>query len=64
LSELPRLLASHGVAVLELGRGQEAAVTALASAAGLVGATRADLAGIPRALLLGQVAAFGPAHAG
>jgi len=50
---LPWLLAPGGLAVLELGQGQAAGVTALALAAGLeaVG-LRADLAGIDRALLL------------
>jgi len=50
---LPRLLARQGVAVIELGAGQEAALLALAAAAGLehVG-TRADLGGIARALML------------
>jgi release factor glutamine methyltransferase len=54
LPALPRLLAGDGVAVLELGQGQEASVAALARAAGFTAATRADLAGIPRALLLAQ----------
>ena len=52
LPELPRLLAADGVAVLELGQGQDAPVAALARAAGFAAATRADLAGIPRALCL------------
>ncbi len=55
LPDLPRLLAREGFAVLELGRGQEQAVAALALTAGLVvgGPARRDLAGIPRALVLG-----------
>lgn len=55
LPDLPRLLAPKGSAVLELGRGQEPAVAALAEAAGLVvgGPARRDLAGIPRALVIG-----------
>ncbi len=52
LPELPGKLAAGGVAVLELGEGQEAAVAALAGAAGLAAVSRADLAGIPRALVL------------
>jgi release factor glutamine methyltransferase len=52
LSDLPRLLAADGVAVLELGQGQDGTVGGLARAAGFVAATRDDLAGIPRALLL------------
>jgi len=47
-----RLLAPDGVAVLELGIGQAAAVSALAAEAGATATTRADLAGIPRALVL------------
>ena len=49
LPDLPRLLAPDGVAILELGLGQAAAVSALADGFGLVARTRADLAGIPRA---------------
>lgn len=49
---LPRLLAPGGIAILELGIGQAPAVTGLAAAAGLVAQARADLAGIPRALVL------------
>ena len=53
IADLPRLLAPHGVAVLELGQGQQVAVEALAKAAGLTPeACRADLGGIPRALVL------------
>jgi release factor glutamine methyltransferase len=45
------LLASGGRLIVELGAGQEPAVRALFTNAGLnVGAARADLAGIPRAL--------------
>lgn len=52
-SQLPRLLTSAGIAVLELGEGQGAAVEAMAEAAGLrVLGGRADLGGITRALLL------------
>ncbi len=55
LPDLPRLLAPDGVAILELGLGQAAAVSALADGFGLVARTRADLAGIPRALLLSRL---------
>lgn len=49
---LPRLLRSGGIAVLELGIGQEAAVAGLLREAGLLplGPARADLSGIARAL--------------
>jgi release factor glutamine methyltransferase len=50
---LPRLLREGGTAVLELGAGQDAAVGALAAAAGLGWRTVPDLAGIPRALVAG-----------
>ena len=53
IADLPRLLAPRGVAVLELGQGQQAAVEALARAVGLMpAACRADLGGVPRALVL------------
>ena len=54
VSDLARLLPAHGVAVLELGRGQESAVANLTRGAGLfvAGPARLDLAGIPRALTL------------
>lgn len=46
-----RLLAPGGRLIVELGAGQEPAVSTLFSSAGLtVGAARKDLAGIPRAL--------------
>jgi release factor glutamine methyltransferase len=50
---LPALLASGGLAILELGAGQASPVRALAEAAGLhhIG-VQADLAGIPRAVKL------------
>ena len=51
LADLPRLLEEEGLAVLEIGFGQECAVAALAAAAGLNAvATRRDLGGIPRAM--------------
>jgi release factor glutamine methyltransferase len=56
LPDLPRLLAPGGLAVVELGAGQDAPVAALARAAGFAPTLRADLAGIPRALLLRAVA--------
>jgi len=50
-AEAPRLLAPAGRLIVELGAGQEAAVSALFTKAGLtVIGTRKDLAGIPRAL--------------
>ncbi len=50
---LPGLLAPGGIAVLELGIGQADSVAALAGGAGLVPrAPHADLAGVPRALVL------------
>ncbi len=54
IAELPQLLSDQGVAVLELGAGQEAAVAGIARGQGLVvaGAARPDLAGIARALIL------------
>jgi release factor glutamine methyltransferase len=52
---LPGLLAPGGVAILELGQGQRAAVEGLARAAGLQPAgCRADLGGIDRALILAK----------
>ncbi|PZW44715.1 release factor glutamine methyltransferase [Humitalea rosea] len=52
-AQLPDLLVPGGVAVLELGAGQRAAVEAIATAAGLVsGEARADLGGHDRAVLL------------
>ncbi len=51
--QLPRLLRADGVAVIELGAGQAAAVAALAAAAGLVAiGVEPDLGGIGRALSL------------
>lgn len=55
LAALPELMAPDGVAVLEVGIGQADEVAALARAGGLAHrATRADLAGIPRAVVLGH----------
>ncbi len=54
LEQAPALLARGGALVLELGHGQEEAVTKLAAAAGLApeGRARRDLGGVPRALVL------------
>jgi release factor glutamine methyltransferase len=57
LADLPRLLTPAGVAILELGIGQETSVPALAAAAGFAITLRPDLAGIPRALVLRGVPA-------
>lgn len=46
------VLPPDGVAVLELGIGQDSAVAALAAHAGLAATTRPDLAGIARAMVL------------
>jgi release factor glutamine methyltransferase len=51
---LADLLSPSGAAVLEVGQGQAEMVAAAAQGAGLVAAPRADLAGIPRALVLRQ----------
>ncbi len=60
LSDLPRLLAPGGVAVLEHGAGQSDAVAAIAREQGLEVATVAtDLSGERRALALGRTAAAG-----
>ena len=52
IGSLPQVLTPAGVAVLELGQGQAAAVAALAKAAGYRTETRPDLSGIPRAMIL------------
>lgn len=52
LPALPRLLAPGGVAVLEFGDGQAAALGAMAADAGLAARIVADLAGRPRAIVL------------
>lgn len=49
--ELPRLLAPGGIAVLEIGWTQGAAVAALVRAAGLTAAIRQDLGGRDRAVI-------------
>ena len=61
---LPGLLAPDGVAIFELGAGQEDDVVAIARPHGLARvACRADLGGIPRALVLGMQNSFGSAGA-
>ncbi|RYY41170.1 MAG: peptide chain release factor N(5)-glutamine methyltransferase [Sphingomonadales bacterium] len=52
IPQLPALLAPRGVAVLEIGYRQAAAVTAIAEAAGLAVELRKDLAGRDRTLIL------------
>ncbi len=52
LAALPSLLAPGGVAILELGIGQQAEIVALATKAGFQTASRPDLAGHPRALII------------
>ncbi|MGL4728172.1 MAG: peptide chain release factor N(5)-glutamine methyltransferase, partial [Bosea sp. (in: a-proteobacteria)] len=57
---LPHLLADEGLAVIELGIGQEAPVSDLSEAQGLtVVSCRKDLGGVPRALML-RLAGSGP----
>lgn len=51
--QLARLLASGGIACVELGAGQEKAVRALFAAAGFTTESRSDLSGTPRCLVLG-----------
>jgi release factor glutamine methyltransferase len=52
LPVLPGSLTAGGIAVLELGQNQADAVAGLARDVGFITAVRADLAGIPRAMLL------------
>jgi release factor glutamine methyltransferase len=52
LPALPRLLAPEGIAVLEIGAGQAETAARLAQKAGFSVASRPDLAGTPRALVL------------
>jgi release factor glutamine methyltransferase len=54
LPEIPRLLAPDGIAIIEIGHTQAAAVTALATAAGLSASVRRDLGQRDRALILSQ----------
>jgi release factor glutamine methyltransferase len=50
---LPHLMTPSGIAVLEFGPGQLEAIAGLARMAGMTVAARHDLAGNPRALVLG-----------
>ena len=52
ITALPGRLAQYGVAVLELGIGQDEAVSRLAEAAGFHVSRRVDLSGIVRAVIL------------
>jgi len=52
IPQLPALLASEGLAVIEIGHTQDSAVSRIASASGLAATLRHDLAGHPRALEL------------
>jgi release factor glutamine methyltransferase len=62
---LPRVLAPEGIAILELGAGQAEAVTELATPMGLSSvALKADLGGIPRALVLRMQKRFGTSAKG
>ncbi len=50
--QISRVLAGAGIACIEIGAGQEAAVSALFKSHGLTVSARNDLAGIPRCLVL------------
>ena len=52
IPQIPALLSATGIAIFEIGVGQEPSVTAIADSAGLAVIAHADLAGIPRALLM------------
>jgi release factor glutamine methyltransferase len=52
IPQLPGLLAPDGVAIIEIGHTQAAAVLALAQAAGMTGTVRQDLAGHDRCVVL------------
>ncbi len=54
VAALPELLNENGSAVIELGAGQAGDVGALAEAAGLAWATRDDLGGHARAMVLNR----------
>jgi len=56
IPQLPELLRAEGVALVEIGHTQAAAVTALAEAAGLGTQLHRDLAGRPRVLQLSRKA--------
>lgn len=53
--QVPGLLASGGVAILEIGAGQAAAVAAIVEAAGLKAAIAHDLAGHARAIITSRL---------
>jgi release factor glutamine methyltransferase len=50
IPQIPELLNPNGIAIFEIGQGQEQAVSNLAASAGLVSRPHKDLAGIVRAL--------------
>lgn len=52
VADLPRLLAPGGIAIIEAGIGQAERLAALAAGIGLAAATRPDLAGTPRAVVM------------
>lgn len=52
IPDLPRLIAAGGVAVVEIGHTQAAAVTALAKASGLTARLAFDLGNRPRAIIM------------
>ncbi|TPG41400.1 peptide chain release factor N(5)-glutamine methyltransferase [Sphingomonas koreensis] len=52
IPQLPRLIAPGGAAVIEIGHTQAVAVGALVTAAGLGVAVTADLAGLPRVIVV------------
>ena len=52
LAGLPRLLAAGGIALLEIGQGQDAALTGMAAVAGFAVSAREDLGGVVRCLQL------------
>lgn len=57
IPRIPALLLPTGIAVFEIGAGQDQAVTEIAKATGMTATAHADLAGIPRALLMAANAA-------
>jgi release factor glutamine methyltransferase len=52
IPQIPALLTANGIAIFEIGQGQEQAVSKLAASAGLVSHPHKDLAGIVRALCM------------
>ena len=57
ISQIPALLSTTGIAIFEIGAGQAKTVTKIADAAALTASAHADLAGIPRALVMAVKAA-------